>query len=172
MRISTLVIVNGYGCNLHTPLRPYLDKVLALLRETPAVIIFCGGYTQRKRFPGLSEAYVMADYVREQVPELDCYIEDDSYTTYENIRNAAEVVRKREWEPDQIIVFCEAQRAPKTDMLVRHFFGRRATIMTDSWELASPVKELVHFAYDWLALKFPILARIARKKRIRRAEQL
>lgn len=101
-------------------------------------------------------------------------IEEDSYTTPDNIANAAKIIQNDGLmeEGTTLTVFCEATRALKTDLLVRHFIGRRATIETASWELMSPIKQIVSTLYDLAAIKFPLLARYFRSKRLQRAEQI
>ncbi|MCC6405285.1 MAG: YdcF family protein [Candidatus Yanofskybacteria bacterium] len=179
MRIARLVIVNGYGCDLDSPLKQYLDAVVAFLDENPSCVVFTGGQTQRRSFPGMSEASVMASYVRSQVPDLECVLEDRSYTTYDNIRNAAMLVREKGWEPDRILIFCEATRALKVMLLARHFFKewwdsqspvlpnreRRLQMMTSSWELMHPASELFATVWDWVALTFPFLNEMRSQQR-------
>ena len=180
MRVFEVVVVNGYGCNLNSPLRPYLDQIIAYLeRNVVGCVVFCGGFTQRRSFPGMSEARVMADYIGEHVTDqLLVLVEENSYTTFENIRNSARATSGLQWEPDQITIFCEATRALKVALLARHFFGfppargkKPILIRTSSWELANPIKELKTTFLDWLCCHVPGLWRFFRWRRIRRAEQ-
>ena len=172
-----VIIVCGYGCHLVPELRQYLDRIALFCNaHQPDCLILCGGFTQRKSAPGRSEARLMKEYI---LPELNyapglVYTEEDSYTTPDNISNAAQTMRSESLlqEDTKLTVFCEATRALKTDLLIRHFIGRRADIETASWELMSPAKQIVMTLYDWAAIKFPPLARYFRSKRLQRAEQI
>lgn len=179
-----IVVVCGYGCDLDSPLKPYLDKVIGfgMLRK-PDAIVLCGGATMRKRFPDETEASVMYKYLK----PLEAYhpmwfVLGDSYTTYENIRDAAwvighditEVTGEREFE---IVIFCEATRALKVAMLARHFLGfppergmPPIRIETDSWEPMHPTHELIGTIKEWLAIRFPFLNTLQRTARIRKSE--
>ena len=100
-----VVVVCGYGCHLRgpegrpTPLVPYLERVAAFVnKHNPELVIFCGGYTQRKSAPGVSEAGLMSDYLDHNQVILPGNVtefrtEKGSYTTYWNIRNAAAAIR-------------------------------------------------------------------------------
>jgi hypothetical protein len=172
------VVVCGYGCNLNSPLKPYLDRVVAYLKETGIrEVIFCGGYTQRKSFPGTCEAGVMARYVEARVSDVVAMWENGSYTAYDNIKAAAELIRRTQpdaWTP-RVTVFCEATRALKVDILVRHFMPRKDDelpihVETDSWELGSPIKELWAAFLALLATKFPIVNTYQRRKNIAKSK--
>ena len=97
-----IVVVCGYGCNLDSPLKPYLDRVADYCARTrPEYIILCGGQTQQKSYPGTSEADVMYRYlhsVLDNEPDFHpgWFAECESFTTYENIRDAAAVINRLE----------------------------------------------------------------------------
>ena len=192
-----VVVVCGYGCHLRgpegrpTPLIPYLERVAAFInRHDPELVIFCGGHTQRKSAPGVSEAGLMSSYLDHDQMVLpgkrtDFRNEHGSYTTYENIRNAAAAIRN--WgfhhargEKVRITVFCEAQRAPVVDMLARHFMkdlvdkDDHIDIETASWERADPFRQAGNLIRNKLAIKYPFLGLAERehRRRIRRAEQI
>ena len=172
-----IVIVCGYGCHLVPELQGYLDRVVRFCNEQqPDCLILCGGFTQRKSAPHRSEAGVMKEYIipaLKYVPKL-VYAEENSYTMPDNIENATKRMRNDGFLEDSttLTVFCEATRALKTDLLVRHFIRRRATIETASWELMSPAKQIVSTLYDGAAIKPPPLARYFRNQRLKRAEQI
>lgn len=178
-----IVIVCGYGCDIGSPLRPYLDKVVDFCNSVrPEVIILCGGATQRKRFPGRTEAEVMHNYLKGRLVhsehwQLMFYIKDDSYTTYENIRDAARVVAELKMWPwsgleprlDEITIFCEATRALKVAILARYFLGfppehgePAIRVETDTWELDDPLKELESARRTVMAINWPWLNYIQR----------
>lgn len=180
-----IVVVCGYGCNLDSPLKPYLDKVIGygMLRK-PDVIMLCGGATQQKSFPDKTEASVMYTYLK----PLEAYhpmwfVLDDSYTTYDNIRDAARAINGEvaavTGEKDfDIVIFCEATRALKVAMLARHFLGfpperglPPIRIETDSWELMHPTLELIGTIKEWFAIRFPYFNTIQRNARIRKSRK-
>ena len=186
-----VVVVCGYGCNIDSPLAVYVDRVRNFLRvNRVGQVIFCGGETQKKSFPGKSEAQVMYNYLMVQPEGLQGWhqshwIQIDSYTTYDNIRLAAEKIRimKSHDDPNakfKITIFCEAQRALKVIRLSRHFMRDLVenvdsiTIETVSWERADPVRELKTTIMTWLAIKYPWLglAERERRRRIRRSYEI
>ncbi|MDO8492906.1 MAG: ElyC/SanA/YdcF family protein [bacterium] len=176
--VQHIVVVCGYGCHLVPELKEYLNKVIQFTnQEKPDCFILCGGFTQRKSAPGVSEAALMKSYIVPQlkyIPDF-VFLEEDSYTSPDNIQNAAVKVRTKQLmdKGTKMTVFCEATRALKVDLLIRHFFGRRANIETASWELMSPQKQIVMtLYYDWAAIKSPLLADYFRHKRLKRAEQI
>lgn len=184
-RLRRIVVVCGYGCNLESPLKGYLDKVIGYcMTRHPDAILLCGGATQQKSFPGETEASVMYQYLKPlRAYHPMWYKLSDSYTTYDNIRDAAMAIRAIEQLtqttlPDnEIVVFCEATRALKVAMLARHFIGFPPAeggpvikIETDSWELMHPTTELVGTVKEWLAIKFPFLNTIQRNARIRKSQ--
>lgn len=176
-----VLVVCGYGCHLHTPLKPYLDRVVRFIQENkPDEVIFCGGFTQRKT-ADTSEALLMLQYVTDKLGEKNegtfMYPESNSYTSLENIRQAAKIILS--WHPInklKITIFCEAQRAPNVIMLARHFMADIVesiddiTVETASWERADPFKQAYNMIYNRLAIRFPYLARRECQKRLRRAE--
>src|SRR3989344_530532 len=191
-----VIVVCCYGCHLRysenrdTPLRPYLDKVAQFIkRYLPEMVIFCGGHTQRKSAPGVSESSLMHDYVLSQLKSLGrvynlsthLFVEDNSYTTYGNIKMADSHLRKFfSGKECHITIFCEATRAANVVMLARHFMGDLVdsiddiTVETASWERADPFKQAGNLVYNKLAITYPWLGLAERehRKRIRRAEQI
>ena len=183
------VVVCGYGCNLDSPLKPYLDRVLRFCgREKPEHILLCGGATQKKSFPSWTEADVMSCYLK---GPLDCtYFNDahetplwhplrDSYTTYYNIHDAAHLILNRlEYPPPRITIFCEATRSANVVMLARHFMGGLVgsiddiTVETGSWERADPFKQAGNLIYNKLAITFPWLHLAEREQRRRMRRSL
>ena len=178
-----IVVVCGYGCHLVPELQGYLDRVAEFaIRHRPDCFIFCGGFTQRKSAPGVSEARMMREYIIPKLIQANFrnfreYLEDDSYTTLDNIERAAMKIQGMEWlwlsgQDMKLTVFCEATRALKVDYLVRHFVGQRPNLETASWELMPPWKQIVSTLCECAAAKCPPLARYYRNKRIRRAERI
>lgn len=179
-----IVVVCGYGCHLDTPLRPYLDRVFRFIQdEHPNAVIFCGGFTQHKTAPGVSEAALMRNYVcPEGLPFLRVIAEDGSYTTHDNIKMASRIIREclcvNENNTARITIFCEATRAANVVMLTRHFMGDLVesiddiTVETASWERADPFKQAGNLIYNKLAITYPWLGLAEResRRRIRRSQ--
>ncbi len=62
---DALVVVLGYGCHLTQPMKNYLDSVISFVkRNGVTAIVATGGYTNRKSAPGISEAGMMASYLK------------------------------------------------------------------------------------------------------------
>lgn len=174
-----ILVVCGYGCHLDTPLRPYLDRVFRFIQTYhPNTVIFCGGFTQNKTAPGVSEAGLMREYTRaDQFPEfmLKSFTEDESYTTFDNIKNASEIIRHKLCIADgRITIFCEATRSPHVIRIARHFMSDLVdsiddiTVETSSWERDV---NLLNLAWKYilaeLAIRYPWLG-IAERERQRR----
>lgn len=185
----------GYGCNPDSPLGPYADDFARWGQKRQLnAIIPSGGHTMRRSFPGLSEAQVLRNRIEPQLvtglawtPEwfLDDDVEGDAYTTYDNIKNFArrvEEVRARSWygtvpRQFEITIWCEATRALKVAILARHFFGfppaqgePAIRIMTGSWELADPIRELRGTMQTYAAMRAPVFNDIQRRRCIAAAE--
>jgi hypothetical protein len=179
-----LVIVLGYGNDLDSPLRPYLDGVAEFIEDNfVSQAIFSGGESQRKSHPGQTEARTMWNYVASRLTcpgDVNVNLDHRPLTTFENIRNAARIIQGQQLEPDNIFIFCEATRALKVAILTRWFFGFRVThygrnaikIQTSSWELMHPLKELVGTLKDTACLFVPGLWRYFRWQRERRAARI
>lgn len=188
-----VVVVCGYGCHLTdpegrpTPLKPYLGKVANFINQhDPDLVVFCGGYTQRKSAPGVSEAGLMSSYLdhdQKIIPGRKTLFvnEANSYTTFKNIEYAANLIGLESWEGKvRVTIFCEATRSPIVIMLARHFMGNMVasiddiTVETASWERADPFKQAKNLIYNKLAIKFPWLGLAEREhaRRIRRAEEI
>ena len=191
-----VVIVNGYGCHLDTPLKPYLDRVVRFINDIPSdvslQVIFSGGLTQQMTAPGITEANLMAEYVhmhpdRRRMGYL-CFKEKSAFTTYGNISGATELVYK--WRANtangvpfkstKITIFCEATRAAHVVMLARHFllpFVKNIddiNVETASWERANPFKQVGNLIYNKLAITYPWLglAERERRHRMQRAKEI
>ena len=129
----------------------------------------------------------MLQYLEERLthhPHL--LMEERSFTSYENIRFAAEDITANlgrgfdgpEKLDARIVIFCEASRALKVKILARHFFGfpperglPDVEIRTVSWELMHPLRELKATIWDALSLYVPGMARYWGWKRRRKAQK-
>jgi len=192
-----IVIVNGYGCHLNTPLMPYLDRVVRFINEVPTdmvlQLIFTGGPTQQDSAPGVTEAHLMSEYVtkhpdrrRVQFMSLE---EETAFTSYDNISKAAELIRNTapdlgieaswKYKSTKITIFCEATRSANVIMLARHFllpFVKTIddiTVETASWERADPFKQVGNLIYNKLAITYPWLRLAERehRQRMRKAKK-
>lgn len=164
-----ILVVNGYGCHLDTPLGwVYLPKVLRFIEEHYTeifLVVFCGGETQKKTAPGISEAQLMYNWIitrlqrdrkcseEEILEQIQFAIEHESYTSFENSRLAAKdyinpAMLFHEAVPSDVYIvhFCEALRAPTVIMLDRHFMLQFVESIDDimvetaSWERTDPFK--------------------------------
>ena len=188
-----VVVVCGYGCHLEdvegkdTPLKPYLHRLIKFIsNESPDFLIFCGGFTQHKTAPGVSEAGLMHDYTdaKNISPNLRVLREKDSFTSFENIKNAAKLIKLGQvfilGPKVRITIFCEATRSANVVMLARHFMKDLVdtvddiTVETASWERADPFKQAGNLIYNKLAITFPWLGLAERehRRRIRRSEHI
>lgn len=84
-------------------------------QEKPLHIICCGGHTQQKTAPGVSEAGLMAEYISAQFYKQDLdiffqiYKSESSYTTYYNILYASYYISQlfaSSEKPKYIIIVC------------------------------------------------------------------
>jgi hypothetical protein len=191
VRIPTILVVCSYGCHLNAELTMYLEAVAAYVNtHRPHLMVLCGGATQQASAPDRTEAETMLQFLEEpgrltHLPQL--FLEETSYTSYENIRNAAVAVATAYscalTGPDpldaSVVIFCEASRALKVSILARHFFGfpearglPHLEIRTVSWEKMHPLRELQGTIYDALSLYVPGLAWYWGWKRRRRAKRI
>ena len=182
-----VVVINGYGCDLNSPLTPYLNRVRNFIVHNDVHnAIFCGGYTQRTSFPGRSEAQVMAEYIQDRLPDdyrLAVFLENQSYTTFDNCVEAVPIIRHIQhnlWDgqpprPGELTVFCEGQRLAKVQVMYWLLLpdyrpcadGLRVRFEIDSWERANPLKEYtIKLFSELLMYFFPFWARRMRAKHI------
>ncbi|WKZ27070.1 MAG: ElyC/SanA/YdcF family protein [Candidatus Paceibacterota bacterium] len=180
-----VLVVAGYGV---TPVRNYameteryLLRAAELLREAYeggdpfSNLILCGGMTQQKTSPHVTEAYAMHERLRtltmwtdgKLVPSFwDAVLvshEERSFTSLENVRNASERIYQL-WEQfDEelhITVLCEGMRLLKWQILCRHFMPKTTTPIQYeivNWELMSPHKELMATIWDACSVSIPII---------------
>jgi len=187
-----IIIVNGYGCHLDTPVKSYLDRVVQFFNDVPSlvypILIFSGGSTQQKSAPGVTEAGMMAEYVTKhsnrRIRPSDYFVEDTAFTTYDNIARSADWIRNAIPKVDpvsrcpfdehsKVTIFCEATRSANVVMLARHFllpFVKTIDdirVETDSWERADPFKQVGNLIYNKLSITYPRLGLAERERRCR-----
>ncbi|MEX2090855.1 MAG: ElyC/SanA/YdcF family protein [Candidatus Paceibacterota bacterium] len=193
-----IIIVNGYGCHLDTPLKPYLDRVTLFFNDVPSlaypILLFSGGPTQQKSAPGVTEAGLMVEYVTKhrdrRIRPSEYHTEDTAFTTYYNIARSADLIRNvlpivdpvngHLFRSTKITIFCEATRSANVMMLARHFLLPFVesiddmTVETASWERADPFKQAGNLIYNKLAITYPWLGLAEReqRRRMQRAKEI
>ena len=133
--MPTTIIVLGYGCILSPTLKQYLDAVARYVRDNPDVslIITTGGFTDPLNAPGVSEAGLMADYLRPQLesfPGLEIIEENRARTTIENLRFTKEILQGRGLLAEPIVVFGDYYRHKRIRMLARQILRQNPRLVT------------------------------------------
>lgn len=181
-----VVVVNGYGCHLVPVLEKYLDKVIAFLSQNEVEhLVLCGGPTQQKTAPGMTEAKLMRDCIGERMRlPRHVTLADDTYTSFENMKWANRVIRGHfdgEFVPSydprytDVTIFCETQRSLKVALLAWLFlpeYWQRTRILGETWERRPPFAELKATIADVLAFYVPGVAGYMRRKRMKRAREI
>ncbi len=138
MRTQKIVIVCGYGCDLHPKYRQYLTRVARYVNGDAGVwcVIVSGGPTQQKRFPNTSEAAVMRRFL-ETTGEVHMRImeDHDAYTSYTNMVGARDIMERlgKRAGPDDndLVIFCDAIRALKVKVIAERVLQKyRITMET------------------------------------------
>ena len=161
---NALVVVLGYGCHLTEPMSKYLDCVVSFVETNDvAAIIATGGYTNRKSAPGISEAGMMAAYLKGQGITVSVFLEEDAVTTNENLRGVARIAHERRLADKRIVIFCDNARSLKVKILARLILGHWPE--TKTYELTkglvAKIKQLVIATpLDILASQFPFFQQI------------
>ena len=92
--------------------KSYLDKILLILKNKDFdKIILCWGFT--KVGLNISEAYSMSQYIisKESFFENKIILEEQSFTTFENILFASKIIDK--FKNVEISILCDSIRLPK-----------------------------------------------------------
>ncbi|MEX1014063.1 MAG: YdcF family protein [Candidatus Paceibacterota bacterium] len=150
------IIVLGYGCVLTKDLKNYLQKVAEYVKENPFLyIITCGGFTERKSNPGVSEAGMMRKYLMELgIPSVKILEENRSQTTIENIYNVSEILDLFSEEYQDVVIFCDSTRKFKVKQEAKHFlnlrfkiygvdFNRTLKEKIFQWFIATPLEMII-----------------------------
>lgn len=169
---GTIVVVLGYGCHLSCEMKMYLDLVVSFVaKNNVGAIIATGGYTNRKSAPGVSEAGMMATYLRERGVATRIILDETAVTTNQNLRSVVRVIGKRHFVGKRIVVFCDRARSIKVRILARIILGcwpeLRPSTLTKG--LRAIIMQLfVAMPLDVLASQFPFFEEmeIRRKERI------
>ena len=110
-----LMVVHLYG--VYSPERQdyaqYLDWVAQQIAQTEVeAVVLCGGHTV-PNLPDISEASSAQQYLSQKVGDVDWLLEDSSFTTYQNSRNAAKLLQSSNSHPEKIHVLCDHARQAK-----------------------------------------------------------
>ncbi|KKT74043.1 MAG: hypothetical protein UW71_C0037G0007 [Parcubacteria group bacterium GW2011_GWB1_44_7] len=166
---DALVVVFGYGCHLTESMRRYLDRVVSFVeRNNVVAIIVTGGYTNRKSAPGISEAGMMAAYLKKQGVTVPILLEKMAVTTNENLRGVARIANERRLSDRRVVVFCDNARGLKVKILARLILGHWPEIKTHKLTkgLAAKIKQLVIATpLDVLASQFPFFERMELRRK-------
>lgn len=155
---GALVVVLGYGCHLTGPMKKYLDSVVSFVATNKVVaIITTGGYTNRKTAPGISEAGMMAGYLKQSGVVVPILLEETAVTTNENICDVAKITSERQLVAARAVIFCDSARSLKVKVLARLVLGYWPRVV--SYELtkglAAKIQQLfVAMPLDVLASQF------------------
>lgn len=155
---NVLVVVLGYGCHLTESMKKYLDFVMSFVaKHKVAAIITTGGYTNRKTASGISEAGMMADYLKQSGVVAPILLDETAVTTNENIRGVAKITSERQLVAARAVIFCDSARSLKVKVLARLILGYWPRVV--SYELtkglAAKIQQLfVAMPLDVLASQF------------------
>lgn len=153
-----IVAILGYGIFKENNLvyKSYLDKCLEVIKENQAdKIILCGGFTNKK-YPNISEASSMANYLVKEYPILKdkVILEEKSISTLENIRFVFEIIRDTNATPNKIIFCSDSMRIFKVFFMASSFAKELSQEKEIYSRLADEIlSEKINFS-DTIRLKF------------------
>ncbi len=104
-------------------------------------MIVAGGYTNQRTAPDLSEAELLADYLKKCQVFQPIFLCSDSITTAQNLKVAKKVIETHQWQKHPIIIFCDAVRQPKVQILGRIILGKWPAVI--SYNLNSGLLQFV-----------------------------
>lgn len=166
---NALVVVLGYGCHLTEPMKKYLDLVISFARAgNVAAIITTGGYTNRKSAPGVSEAGMMATYLKKRSVATPIILEETAVTTNENLRSIIRIACERRLTNKRVVVFCDSARSFKVRILARLIIGRWPEVRTYELTkgLVAKIKQLlVATPLSVLASQFPFFEKMELRRK-------
>jgi hypothetical protein len=161
---DALVVVLGYGCHLTEPMKCYLNSVVSFVEtNNVAAVVTMGGYTNRKSAPGISEAGMMAAYLKARGIETPIILEETAVTTNENLRSVAGIIHERRFAGHRVVIFSDGARRFKVKVLARLILGRWTEVKTYELTkgLVAKLKQVfVATPLDVLASEFPFFEKI------------
>jgi len=169
---DALVVVLGYGCHFTEPMKNYLNSVVSFVATNGVTaIVATGGYTNRKSAPGISEAGMMAAYLKEHGVTVPILLDETAVTTNENLRSVPRITHERGLTDKRVVIFCDNARSLKVKILARLILGHWPE--TKTYELTkglvSKIKQFVIATpLDILASQFPFFE----KMELRRKEHI
>jgi hypothetical protein len=165
-RVIVLAVL-GYGCHLTEALKQYLLEVTYFLRwqdmgqNTRIIIITSGGFTNHSSAPNVSEAKMMADFLKEHT---FCEILTDrkARTTRENIYGVSEVLKRNDLNPDKVFIFCDKLREIKVSFFAKRVLKTPFEVITHDFHKGwkSWVKQAVATPLTLVGFYLPILHKI------------
>lgn len=166
---KAIVVVLGYGCHLTEKMKRYLDFVILFVEKNPvSAIITTGGFTNRKSAPGISEAGMMAKYLKKRGVTTAIMLEETATTTNENILGVANIIFDLYATKGRIVIFCDEARSWKVKVISRFVFGFWPKIITYDLTnnfLAKIKQIIIATPLDILALRFEFLAKMEHRRR-------
>jgi uncharacterized SAM-binding protein YcdF (DUF218 family) len=118
-------IVCGY--DLNDDLRGYVRSVAPLIaRENLDFVILSGGRTSPRS--NHSEAWVMAEHLREILPAPQLVLEEHAMTTLENLIFARGLAEHHAGIVTRFVVFCDRVHRRKVAALAKLILGARAIV--------------------------------------------
>jgi len=163
---DTLFVVLGYQCHLTSTVRRYLDAAaeeIMRVDDQRVTVITSGGFTNQRSAPGVSEARLIADYLRVRGVTADVILDETPRTTVENIRGLARIFSARGLAPKRVVIIGDQIRRQKIAMLARYF--RLSPVELSSVDLdrsstQSAVQRVLGYGFDYLAVRISPLERL------------
>lgn len=140
---NEVVVICGCGTKLTPDIRDYLNKVVQYLsgRDIQIEVITSGGFTNPRKRPNVSEAGLMAGYLRSQSGfKNDIFQEDRALTTLQSLRFARRHLGNR--RPGQVTVFCDISRIIKIQFLSERIF-RGSKVVVRGSDFGRTTKEIL-----------------------------
>lgn len=170
---TACINVLGYGCQIGN-LKGYLDKIAKFIKDNNIqLVILHGAPTCKKSRPGISEAKLMADYLKAEGVLAKMILDEKSRTTKENILAAKDLFQRNRIDPKNSIFFCDTCHDTKVRLIscmilgiwpktVTHYVTRNSLIKAKQVFLATPL--------NILAVRFSLLEKLElrRKEKITR----
>jgi hypothetical protein len=128
--MKTVVAVLGYGCNLSADMKEYLDKALSFIKKKEVdLVICCGGKTNRRTAPGISESSVMVAYLKPKI-STEIHYEEISTTTAKNLEQIKQIKIFRGFSEHHLVIFCNEAHKCKVNYLSKRILGFSPELIT------------------------------------------